>query len=132
MLCMPLYAVRSVKRVRISFTHHCRLVYLCISVCLFDFCILFSFLDVPLMAIFDRGNTSSALERQDDKTSTEEVQENISVAQDDTNQGEKEREKGDEERLVSLMHLNSAFCMSSLVCILCTPRHAYCIFPGKG
>lgn len=118
MLCMPLYAVRSVKKVRIYFTHHCRLVYLCISVCLFDFCILFSFLDVPLMAIFDKGNTSSALERQDDKTSTE-VQGNISVAQDDTSQGEK-REKEDEERLVSLMHLYCAFCMSSLVCILCT------------
>lgn len=56
--------------------------------------------DVPLMAIFDKGNTSSSLlpEQQDDKTSTEEtVQENISVLHDDTNHKEKEREKEDEE-----------------------------------
>ncbi|KAI7798784.1 synaptotagmin-like protein 1 isoform X2 [Triplophysa rosa] len=56
--------------------------------------------DVPLMAIFDKGKTSSAPfpEQQEEKISTEEEgQENISVAEDGTSQEEKKREKEDEE-----------------------------------
>lgn len=55
------------------------------------------------MAIFDRGITPSAQlpEQQEEPIRTEqEGKENISVAEHGTSQGEKERQKEDEERLV--------------------------------
>ncbi len=59
--------------------------------------------DIPLTAIFaeEKGNCSQPHEQQEEDESTErELQENISVREDDKGQEEKEREKEDVERLV--------------------------------
>lgn len=76
--------------------------YTCVDITIFSFILL----DTPLTAIFDeeKGNNSSQLhEQQEEEKSTErELQEHISVREDDKDQEEKEREK-DGERLVQLL-----------------------------
>lgn len=66
----------------------------------------FFFVDAPLTAIFDEGkgiNSSQLHEQRDEENNLErEMQEHISLREDDKGQEEKEREK-DGERLVQLL-----------------------------
>lgn len=68
------------------------------------FCFLFN-VDIPLTAIFgeEKGHNSSQLHEQREEEKSTELQENISVREDDKGQEEKEREKEDGERLVQLL-----------------------------
>lgn len=62
--------------------------------------------DIPLTAIFteETGNSSQLHEQQEEDKSTErELQENISVREDDNGQEEKKRDKEDGERLVQIL-----------------------------
>uniref|UniRef100_A0A672R727 Synaptotagmin-like protein 1 n=1 Tax=Sinocyclocheilus grahami TaxID=75366 RepID=A0A672R727_SINGR len=72
--------------------------------------------DIPLTAIFaeEKGNSSQLHEQQEEDKSTErELQENISVREDDNGQEEKEREK-DGERLVQILMNGSLMSLYSV------------------